>query len=181
MVVSHQHGSIQADMGQEELRVQHLDGKAVKRRPSKPSPTVTHFLQQGYTYSNKDMPPNITPCWPSIQTLETMVAKPIQTASNCCDILLFIFINMVFLFLFQLRLTKGLSILFIFSKNQLLCYIDSSYCSFFNLILFVIHFLHSIFHSLSPLLPSSCLTSHTSSPLYPISTWMPPPSTPSDL
>jgi hypothetical protein len=44
-------------MVQEELRVLHLHQKAVRklasqagrRRISKPTPTVTHFLQQGHT------------------------------------------------------------------------------------------------------------------------------------
>lgn len=47
-----------ADLGMEELRVLHLDPKvarekivsqAAKKRVSKPSPTVTHILQQGHT------------------------------------------------------------------------------------------------------------------------------------
>jgi len=34
----------------------------IRRRVSKPNPTVTHFLQQGHTYSNKTTPPNsVTP------------------------------------------------------------------------------------------------------------------------
>jgi hypothetical protein len=63
-----------------ELRAVHLDLKASRRRlssassqerdtlshwvklehvdVSKPAYTVTHFLQQGHTYSNKDTPPN---------------------------------------------------------------------------------------------------------------------------
>jgi hypothetical protein len=52
------HGSMQADMVLEkELRVLHLDSKATRtdcflqatrRRPPKPTHTVTHFLQQGH-------------------------------------------------------------------------------------------------------------------------------------
>jgi hypothetical protein len=60
----------------EELRVLYLDLKVARGRPSsgrqeeglfhtgwrhrasKPTPTVTHFLQQCYTYSNKATPPN---------------------------------------------------------------------------------------------------------------------------
>jgi len=46
---------------------------------SKPTPTVTHFLHQGHTYSNKATPPtSTTPCVPSIQTHRR--AKPIQTS-----------------------------------------------------------------------------------------------------
>ena len=52
------HGSIETDMVLEELRVLHLDCKAArrrlasslaKRRVLKSTPTVKHFLQQGYT------------------------------------------------------------------------------------------------------------------------------------
>jgi hypothetical protein len=39
-------------MVQEELRVLHLHVKATRRRVSKPTSTVTHFLQQGHTYFN---------------------------------------------------------------------------------------------------------------------------------
>ena len=42
---------------------------------SKPASTVTHFLQQGHTYSNKATPPNCaTPYMPSIQTHESVGA-----------------------------------------------------------------------------------------------------------
>ena len=38
-----------------------------------PPPTVTHFFQQGHTYSNKAIPPNsATPYGPSIQIHESM-------------------------------------------------------------------------------------------------------------
>jgi hypothetical protein len=55
------HGSMQADMVLEELRVLHLDAKAARRRlratlgiargyeTLKPTYTVTYFLQQGHT------------------------------------------------------------------------------------------------------------------------------------
>jgi hypothetical protein len=64
---------------EKELRVLHLDPKAGRRRlfslgnqqesdfctwwsltigPQDPPPTETYFLQQGYTYSNRDRPPN---------------------------------------------------------------------------------------------------------------------------
>jgi hypothetical protein len=61
-------------MVQEELRVLHLHLKATRRklvptwlgqRVSLPAPTVTHFLQQGHTYSNKGK---------QIYTLENRVA-----------------------------------------------------------------------------------------------------------
>jgi hypothetical protein len=35
----------------------------VRRRVSKPTSTVTHFLQQGQTYSNKDTVPNNATPW----------------------------------------------------------------------------------------------------------------------
>jgi len=54
-----EHGSIQGGMVQEELRVLNLYLKAanriltdlhlVRRRVLKPTPTMTHFLQQSYT------------------------------------------------------------------------------------------------------------------------------------
>jgi hypothetical protein len=54
-----EHGSIQAGMVQEELRVLHLHLKAARRRlafqaarmrVSKPIPKGTHLLQQGHTF-----------------------------------------------------------------------------------------------------------------------------------
>jgi hypothetical protein len=56
------------------------------------------------------------------------------------------------------------------------------YLFIFNLILFVIHFLHSIVHSLPiPIHPPTA--PHPTTPPHPIpvSTWMPPPLTPLDL
>jgi hypothetical protein len=57
------HGSVQAGMVLEELRVLHLHPKEarsrlfqVARSVSKPIPTVTHFLQQSHTYFNKATP-----------------------------------------------------------------------------------------------------------------------------
>jgi hypothetical protein len=59
-------------MVQETLRALHLHLKADRRkltsrqlggRFSKPIPTVTHFLQQGYTYPNKAIPPNNAIPW----------------------------------------------------------------------------------------------------------------------
>jgi hypothetical protein len=71
--------------------VLHLDLKATRRlllphwaelEPSKPAYTMTHFLQQGHTYSNKATPPNsVTSYGPSIQTREPMGAKTFQTAT----------------------------------------------------------------------------------------------------
>ena len=62
------HWSIQADMVLEkELRILHLDLKAARKKTvfqasrrgvSNPTPTMTHFLQQGHTYSNEATPPN---------------------------------------------------------------------------------------------------------------------------
>jgi hypothetical protein len=56
-------------MVQEELRVLHLalkanmrtDSHMIRKRVSKIIPSVTHFLQQGYTYSNKATPNSATP------------------------------------------------------------------------------------------------------------------------
>jgi hypothetical protein len=45
--------------------------QASRRKVSKPTPTVTHFLQQGHTYSNKAKPPNSATPW----------AKHIQTTT----------------------------------------------------------------------------------------------------
>jgi hypothetical protein len=39
---------------EKELKVLHLLSKGTKRRLSKPNTTVTHFIQQGHTYFNKD-------------------------------------------------------------------------------------------------------------------------------
>jgi hypothetical protein len=72
-------GSIQEGRALEELRVLHLVPKAnrrltpqaARRRVSKPTPTVTHFLQQGHTYSNKTSPLNSAAPW----------AKHIQTTT----------------------------------------------------------------------------------------------------
>jgi hypothetical protein len=69
------HGNVQADMGLEELRVLRLDLKAVFqttwRRVSKNTPTMTHFLKQGHTYSTKTIPPKSA----------TLYAKHIQTTT----------------------------------------------------------------------------------------------------
>ena len=43
--------------------------QAARRLVLQPTPTVTHFLQQGHTYSNKATPPNsATPCDKYFQT-----------------------------------------------------------------------------------------------------------------
>jgi hypothetical protein len=55
--VHYHKSSFQADMVQEDLRLLHLVPKAnrrdcpqaARRRVSKPTPTVTHFSQQGHT------------------------------------------------------------------------------------------------------------------------------------
>jgi hypothetical protein len=76
---------MQADMVLEkEQRVLHFDPKATRRRlspqvarrrVSKPTPTVTHFLQQCPTYSTKATPPNsVTLYRPSIHTHKSMDA-----------------------------------------------------------------------------------------------------------
>jgi hypothetical protein len=68
------HGSMQADIVLEELRALHLDPQAAEGdsvphwaylehgRPQS-LPPLTHFFQQGYTYSNKAAPPNILSLW----------------------------------------------------------------------------------------------------------------------
>jgi hypothetical protein len=74
---SRKHGSIQTDMVLEkDVRVRHLDLLQPEEdwlsprqlgRVSKPIPTVTDFLQQGHTYSQKATHPNsTTPYAPSI-------------------------------------------------------------------------------------------------------------------
>ena len=87
------HGSLQVDMVLEkDLKILHLDPKVSRRRLSsidsqekaffyivcnlnigalKPTPTVTHFLQESHTYSNKVTPPNSATPW----------AKHIQTTT----------------------------------------------------------------------------------------------------
>ena len=54
------HGSIQAGMALEELRVLHLDPKADRRRLAKPISTVIYFFQQAHTYFNKNIPPKVS-------------------------------------------------------------------------------------------------------------------------
>ena len=49
--------------------------QASRRRVSKSTPTVTHFLQQGQTYSNKVIPPNSASPW----------AKHFQTTTSSKD------------------------------------------------------------------------------------------------
>ena len=44
-----EHGSVQADVGLEELRVPLLVLKAARIRVLKPMPTMTHLLQQDHT------------------------------------------------------------------------------------------------------------------------------------
>ena len=67
-------------MALDELRVLHLVLKgnqkktgfqAARRRVSKTTPKVTHFLKQGHTHSNKTTPPNRATPW----------AKRIQTTT----------------------------------------------------------------------------------------------------
>jgi hypothetical protein len=60
-----EHGTFQAGIVQEELRVTHLFQRQKKktvptarRRVSRPTPPVTRFFQQGHTYSNKAIPLN---------------------------------------------------------------------------------------------------------------------------
>jgi hypothetical protein len=71
-------------MVQEELRVLHLHLKAAKTgfqairtRVLKPTPTVTHFLQLGHTYSNKVISPNSATSW-HIQTITFHSLDPID-------------------------------------------------------------------------------------------------------
>jgi len=93
------HGSIQAGIALEERRVLHLVLKGNKRlswvarrRVSKPTPSVTHFLH-GHTYSNKATPPNSTIPW----------AKHIQTTTLTESILYYQIALLVpwFIFFFQ--------------------------------------------------------------------------------
>ena len=72
-----EHGSIQAGMVQKELRIlyfiqdkQEKSGSHVVRtRVSLLTPTVTHFLQQGHTYSNEATPNSGTSWAEYIQTI----------------------------------------------------------------------------------------------------------------
>jgi hypothetical protein len=67
----------------EGLKVLYLVLKGTRRRQSKPTPTVIHFLQQGHTYSNKATSPNgIPPCGPSIQMHKAMEPRPIQSTPS---------------------------------------------------------------------------------------------------
>jgi hypothetical protein len=73
-----EYGNGQAGMMLEELRVQHVHQKetrclqAARRKVSKPTPTMTHFLQQGHTSSNKATPSNGAILWTKhIQTTAT--------------------------------------------------------------------------------------------------------------
>ena len=50
----------------QELRLPHLVRKAARMKVLKPTPTVTHFLQQGHTYSSKAIPPKVPFPGPSI-------------------------------------------------------------------------------------------------------------------
>jgi hypothetical protein len=56
---------------------------------SKPTSRVTHFFQQGHTYSNKAIPPNrATSYGPSIQTHECMGAIASLTTTSSKHLLL---------------------------------------------------------------------------------------------
>jgi hypothetical protein len=59
-------------------------GSRLSIRDQTPSlPTVTHFLQQGHTYSNKAIPSNsATPNEPSTQTSQSMGGRGNHTYSN---------------------------------------------------------------------------------------------------
>jgi hypothetical protein len=73
-----EHGSVQAGMVQEELRVLHLRLKAARMGDLKPIPTVTHLLQQGHTYSNRATPSNSATPW--TEHIQTMTPTfPVQT------------------------------------------------------------------------------------------------------
>ena len=54
-----------------QLASRKLGGSSLKAHAPSPNPPVTHFLQQGHTYSNKATPPNSVTPW----------AKGIQTAT----------------------------------------------------------------------------------------------------
>ena len=48
--------------------------EAARMRDLKPTPTVTHLIQEGHWYSNKVSPPNIfTPCGECIQTTSEII------------------------------------------------------------------------------------------------------------
>ena len=72
-------------MVQEELRVLHLHLKAAKWKTDfqaamvrvlKPTPTVTHLLQQGHTYSNRATPTPTGPHLLIVPLPEPSIYKP---------------------------------------------------------------------------------------------------------
>jgi hypothetical protein len=73
-----EHGSIQADMGLEELRVPSLVLKVARRLASRqlrvlnPTPTVTN------TYSNKATPPNSATLWAKHRQTITPTINPVN-------------------------------------------------------------------------------------------------------
>jgi hypothetical protein len=87
------HGSMQVDMVLE-LRILHLGPKAAKATVNqlgiswtyetlKLTPTVTHLLQQGDSYSNKAIPPMATSYGPIIQIYGSMGwGLPIKTITE---------------------------------------------------------------------------------------------------
>ena len=92
---SRKHGSVPTDMVLEkELRVLHLDpmtaeGNCHSRaslsiyETSKSTSTVTHFLKQGHTHSNKATSPSSATLYgPSIQTHESMGAIPTRATTD---------------------------------------------------------------------------------------------------
>ena len=86
------HGSVQAGMVLEkELRVLYLVLKQEKTdssslgRGSEPTPTVTHFLQQGHTYSHKDIHPNSVTYHGSMGWAGLSLSKPPQQGQRFQD------------------------------------------------------------------------------------------------
>ena len=54
-----------------------------RRGDSKPTPTVTHFFQQGHTYSNKSIPPNSAT--PGAKHIQTRNIHYLQFTSKCIN------------------------------------------------------------------------------------------------
>ena len=69
---SHGSGGAESSTSCSKVNQEKTGSHVVRRRISKPTPTVTHFHQQGHTYSNKSTPLNSATSW----------AKHIQTTTS---------------------------------------------------------------------------------------------------
>jgi hypothetical protein len=69
----HGAGGAESSTSSSKGKQEKTSSEATRKRVSKPTPTVTHFFQQGHTYSNKATPPNSA----------ISRAKHIQTTTAC--------------------------------------------------------------------------------------------------